>query len=284
MFNFKPLLGSLIQTGHPLSRGLLGYWLLNEGSGGHVQDLSGQNSNMKFSATAPSWMAEGIRSDSADERVESVNSINDLWTGLAEFTFAYDFLFLTPEGTRYYHSVDGATLEFVPYLGGAANNQGIYLRTNSGTLDTENWSSGGSLQLVEGQRYFLVYTWSTTAGGVTLYKDGVYSRFTTRAGSTVNSSAGMKHYLFNRADSARDLQGDIFSTMFWGRSLSPQEIWDLYVYRYSMFKEDPDIAAIVAATSVEVAPPSGRIMSSLVYGGGLAGYGGIAGQAGGLAG
>jgi len=37
----KPPLGSLPNFGHPLTRGLVGLWLMNEGGGNIVQDLSG---------------------------------------------------------------------------------------------------------------------------------------------------------------------------------------------------------------------------------------------------
>ena len=39
--NVKPPRGARLDPGHPLSRGVVGYWLFNEGVGGRVNDLSG---------------------------------------------------------------------------------------------------------------------------------------------------------------------------------------------------------------------------------------------------
>ena len=41
MINQKPILGRGINWGDPLARGLVGYWLMNEGVGNKVYDLSG---------------------------------------------------------------------------------------------------------------------------------------------------------------------------------------------------------------------------------------------------
>ena len=53
--SIKPVLGSQLEFGHPLATGLVGYWLLNEGSGNTVQDLSGNSRTGTLSGTAPSW-------------------------------------------------------------------------------------------------------------------------------------------------------------------------------------------------------------------------------------
>jgi hypothetical protein len=46
--NQKPLLGELIDYGNPLSQGLVGFWLMNEGGGNKVHDLSGNDVNFTF--------------------------------------------------------------------------------------------------------------------------------------------------------------------------------------------------------------------------------------------
>ena len=39
----KPVLGTRLDSRHPLSQGLVGCWLFNEGAGTSVADLSGNN-------------------------------------------------------------------------------------------------------------------------------------------------------------------------------------------------------------------------------------------------
>ncbi len=50
MSNQKPLSGNLLDYGNSLSRGLVGFWLMNEGSGNKVFDLSGNGQNATISA------------------------------------------------------------------------------------------------------------------------------------------------------------------------------------------------------------------------------------------
>ena len=50
----KPVLGSQLELGHPLSGGLVGCWLFNEGTGNKVFDLSG-NRNHGTGVTALVW-------------------------------------------------------------------------------------------------------------------------------------------------------------------------------------------------------------------------------------
>ena len=47
----KPLLGQQIDWSNPLSKGLVGYWLMNEGAGNTVQDLSGNGRHGTFLGT-----------------------------------------------------------------------------------------------------------------------------------------------------------------------------------------------------------------------------------------
>ena len=52
----KPPLGVPLNGGHPLSRGLVGCWLMNEGGGNKVSDLSGNSGAGDFLADT-SWSA-----------------------------------------------------------------------------------------------------------------------------------------------------------------------------------------------------------------------------------
>ncbi len=51
----KPVRGIRLNKSHPLARSLVGYWLLNEGSGNKVFDLSGNGNTGTFNGTAPAW-------------------------------------------------------------------------------------------------------------------------------------------------------------------------------------------------------------------------------------
>ena len=53
----KPLRGTLLNHSHPLARGLVGVWLMNEGGGNKILDATGNPFSMtiQMGATAPTW-------------------------------------------------------------------------------------------------------------------------------------------------------------------------------------------------------------------------------------
>ena len=51
----KPPLGTQLNYSHPLSQGLVGYWLMNEGSGNQLNDLSLNGNDLAFYNT-PQWV------------------------------------------------------------------------------------------------------------------------------------------------------------------------------------------------------------------------------------
>jgi len=53
----KPVRGIRLNKSHPLARGLVGYWLLNEGSGNKVFDLSGNGKTGTINGTI-TWVAD----------------------------------------------------------------------------------------------------------------------------------------------------------------------------------------------------------------------------------
>ena len=55
MPQLKPTRGICLNRSHPLSRGLVGLWLFNEGSGNKVFDLSGNGNTGTLQGTTPSW-------------------------------------------------------------------------------------------------------------------------------------------------------------------------------------------------------------------------------------
>ena len=78
----KPVLGSQLQLGHPLARGLAGCWLMNEGSGDKVSDLSGNDNTGTFQAGAakPIWIpgntGPAVRGDGGDQIKATIKGIN----------------------------------------------------------------------------------------------------------------------------------------------------------------------------------------------------------------
>ena len=78
--NPKP--GVMLNPLHPLSRGLVGYWLFNEGAGSLANDISGHNNHGRLTNMAPNaqdsgWggskFGGGLQSDGVDDYVNCGN-------------------------------------------------------------------------------------------------------------------------------------------------------------------------------------------------------------------
>ena len=58
----KPLLGKQINWSNPLAKGLVGCWVMNEGSGLFVNDYSGNGIHFTMQGTTlPAWSDNGIK-------------------------------------------------------------------------------------------------------------------------------------------------------------------------------------------------------------------------------
>ena len=71
-FQQKPMLGLQINWAQSISKGLVGYWLMNEGSGNKVFDLSGNNETGTIDATGlwvPGKFGSCVKFDGADTRI-----------------------------------------------------------------------------------------------------------------------------------------------------------------------------------------------------------------------
>ncbi len=81
----KPVLGSQLNLGSHLARGLVGYWLFNEGSGNKVFDLSGNGNTGILTGTAPSWTAgkfgSAVLLPGTDECINCGNVSSSLCSG-----------------------------------------------------------------------------------------------------------------------------------------------------------------------------------------------------------
>jgi len=70
----KPYLGINLNKNHPLARGLIGCWVMNEGSGDKVFDLSRNGNDGTFdSTTPPYWKSGAIQFDADNDHIDLPN-------------------------------------------------------------------------------------------------------------------------------------------------------------------------------------------------------------------
>ena len=78
MFNLrppgqKPLLGTSLDWNHPLSEGLIGCWVMNEGAGNKIYDLSG--SGIHGVITGGIWVGQGINFNGSSDFISAGNAL-----------------------------------------------------------------------------------------------------------------------------------------------------------------------------------------------------------------
>lgn len=224
----KPLLGNRIDPEHPLSRGLVGYWLMNEGSGDRIYDLSGNGNEGVFGGN-PLWKP-GQRGQSIDfdgiadyidcGNASSLNITNmitiaawiNLTTTNAELILSNFKIGVTSGG--YNVEIQAAKVRLI-----------LRTQTNALICDLLSLSDLGAEQLKQ-----IVMTYNGSVANI--YIDG-----------KVNNSVACSGLIGIPGDPVligwlngvgRYLDGFILSVMIWNRGLSAQEVLELYINPYEM--------------------------------------------------
>ncbi len=226
----KPVLGSQLNLGSHLARGLVGFWLFNEGSGNKVFDLSGNGNTGTFVNDA-SWVSgkfgSAVQLDGDGDQVT--------------FTPASGFDFNAFTATTICMWVKADSLA-------AANGRHTFWdarqTTNSGfTFHTENtlvargirfwaeasdtgFNSNANVFSETGRWYHVVIVYNIVTGAVIFYVDGIFAG-SGSVGANENLSAPIYRLGIDN-DGSRDWNGSFDNLLIYNRGLSASEIALLY--------------------------------------------------------
>jgi len=269
--NQKPIHGSQIDWKHPLAQGLIGCWLMNEGSGGIIQDISphGNNGNFASGAAQPSWVGQSVYFDGGDYidfgLMKPVGStVTDGFSVLIQYK--------TTDGTnqRSFMGIlsDGAGLDFIIYLnyyydGVAHYDDGsICLWVRDGAQNFDLYVTG-NVGRINGEWHTLLITATPKSGISTgkIYFDGIDLNALTNRTQAVLTTAEFTEKVFlgaynSRGTAANNLIGDIDLFIFWDHVLPPSSAIKISEDPYCFIKKPQNMAlrwlGIPAA-----APPAG---------------------------
>lgn len=222
--DMKPQLGRQLNNGHPLARGLVGYWLMNEGGGININDLSGNKISGILGGNV-SWISGkfGAALDFPGASADAIEPGKPVFDCSKPFSFS---VWINPDSGGSQHAI------ITKYTGGAS---GLLLRRDAvTTLDI--WLTNYSLQLNStvnsGSWYhvFVTYNGTSTYVYVNAILDSAtpYTRTLSETGNLQIGKSELGNY-----------NGQLDMLIIWQRYFPASEIASLYREPFQMFYDYP---------------------------------------------
>lgn len=225
----KPLAGVKIDPLHPLSRGLVGCWVFNEGGGGRVNDLSGNGNhgtlnNFALTGNSSNWVGspmggglDFVGSGTADfisfgshSSITTFKQITEMiWVKFNSFN-AFNRIISNDAGVA-------QVPQILVTSGGKLRMYAVYPTPNVSYVDT------GALTLTTGKWYQIVMTYDSSRG-LNGYVNGDLDKNVAANGEML-STAGFGHI---GGLVGNNLDGVVDQVMVYNRALSLPEIKQLY--------------------------------------------------------
>jgi len=225
----KPMLGQQIDWNNPLTKGLVGCWLMNEGAGNVVQDLSGNGNTGVFGvgAAEPSWTAgkfgPGISAWTADTIYAPINMAAPPYTLLAWFNHTSPY-----------------TTNSVVSIANSSQTHYLALMARGTVVSAFVYDGGNKFCDSVG-----TYSYGTWTQGVVVFESLTSRKAYVNGGGVGSSAVAWTDHAPDRAsmavtaDSTPGLSyfGKIDHVMIYNRALSASEIAELYRNPFCFIQE-----------------------------------------------
>ena len=222
----KPFRGMQLNRNHPLAKGLVGCWVMNEATGNKVFDLSGNGNDGNI--IGADWVANGLDFVAADSDYVSA-SVSSGWLSYPHTIIS---LFKTPSsGTQRIVTIANVTSDTIYFAldANVGNDFTYWFRAASGNLIyTAETPAADTVYMMVGV--------SSAKNNHELYIDGRYKDM-----STVNADPlAVDTIGFGVLIRLNPIysDGEIYSTYIYNRALSPTEIAWLNREPYAMFQRE----------------------------------------------
>ena len=218
----KPMMGQQIDWSNPLSKGLVGYWLMNEGTGNTVQDLSGNGNTGTLVADThwvPGKFGPCLSFDGTGDYVNIPTS--PIFNAMEELTFS---------GWIKRSGLENPVIELYN-----STTDRIYLSCSAVTIwvhndigDSGGTQYGSSAAIDANTWYFITWTYDSTKVSK-LYINGVQTGSTTTLSKSLSDLVdGFSLYIGFEDKNNEYFNGSISDVSVYNRALSAGEITKLY--------------------------------------------------------
>jgi len=232
----KPMLGELIDHSHPLAHGLVGCWLMNEGAGGTVYDVSG-NGNHGTLKNGAAWSSglygPAVEFDGSDAYIDCGVCPERLKFTSSDFTIV---AWVKPDSDQAAVicgndiNTGNGGWSFWIYTSGSLL---VFMQGSNQTSDTGVWTAGAWNQVV------ISFVNGTKKGN--WYVNGISAGGEDTFAYAPEYTAG-RHFVIGvdpRDNTGTDLDGQLDHVTVYSRILSPAEIASLYTDSFQMFESTP---------------------------------------------
>ena len=226
----KPLLGELLDYGNPFTKGLVGLWLMNEGSGNTIQDLSGNGNTGTFAGNT-SWIAGPhgtcLTLDGANDWVQLPAGLPAFGTG--------DFTIIA----KVKCPQDNAFRAFLSRGDAIGDGEALFYKDNTDRLRFYGDSGSVSATFDAAGDSWPDDVWTlvgvTRSGSLlTIYQNGVAGGIDATAGADLNDAASWRIGASNSG--SYDYVGEMEYIYIYNRALSASEIAQLYREPFCMVR------------------------------------------------
>ena len=238
----KPRLFRKPNLSNPISKGLVGLWLMNEGSGNTVQDLSGNGNHATFHANGPDWAAgqygRALKFNGSDDNILLPATL----LGAQNVTGMTFYAIVTPSAVALSAGIiGGASNEGYGYYesGGIWVNSGTIPRMTTYHATTGYKDASSSITLVANTTYHICGVHDPANGTNYIYVNGVLGGSV--AGVTNTGTSFAAAFIGRNVKSTAQywFPGSIEYCAIYSRPLLASEIQQLYREPFCMFDRDP---------------------------------------------
>lgn len=229
----KPPLGSLINMGHPLTRGLVGAWLMNEGGGSELYDHSGNGLTPVLQSTAsfsPGDNGQSLSFNGTSDYVD-FGAIVIPTTGTISIRFKPNVNLGSSREPIWRSKVTGLKV-FDIYPFNTGNLFAGWFQT--GNDDRVIWSISG---LNAGDWHIVTVTWAN-GGDTKLFIDADEKGSTSSLDATWDTAIADANNLARDVAGSEYFDGMIDFVYLWQRELRTEEVLDHYLRPWSIWEED----------------------------------------------